>query len=78
MSQNQEHRKKYVAEVLSTICLVFAGTGAIVINEVSGGMVTHVGVALAFGLVVMSMLYAVNHENHESFSEPRDALPRPL
>jgi aquaporin Z len=39
--------------------LVFAGTGAIVINHVSGGAVSHVGVALTFGLVVMAMIYAV-------------------
>src|SRR5207249_6775960 len=36
-----------------------AGTGAIVINEVSGGVVTHVGVALTFGLIVFAMIYAV-------------------
>lgn len=48
---------KYVAEFLGTFGLVFAGTGAIVINEVSGGTVTHVGIALTFGLVVMAMIY---------------------
>jgi aquaporin Z len=45
------------AEFLGTFALVFAGTGAIVINEVSGGTVTHVGVALTFGLVVLAMIY---------------------
>lgn len=42
------------AEAFGTFCLVFAGTGAVVVNEVTGGGVTHVGVALTFGLVVMS------------------------
>ena len=51
--------KKYAAESLGTFCLVFAGTGAIVINDVSGGAITHVGIALTFGLVVMAMIYAV-------------------
>lgn len=47
-----------VAEFLGTFCLVFAGTGAIVVNEVTGGSLSHVGVALTFGLVVMAMIYA--------------------
>src|SRR4029079_5497275 len=51
--------KKYIAEVIGTFCLVFAGTGAIVVNDVAGGKVTHVGIALTFGLVVMAMIYAV-------------------
>ena len=48
-----------VAETLGTFALVFAGTGAIVINDVSAGGVTHVGIALTFGFVVMAMIYAV-------------------
>jgi len=44
--------KKLVAELIGTFALVFAGTGAIVINQAGGGAVTHVGVALTFGLVV--------------------------
>lgn len=51
--------KKYGAEFIGTFALVFAGTGAIVINDVSGGAVTHVGVALTFGLIVLAMIYAV-------------------
>src|SRR5215472_16764035 len=51
--------RRLAAEVLGTFALVFAGTGAIVINEVSGGTVTHVGIALTFGLVVLAMIYAV-------------------
>jgi MIP family channel proteins len=47
------------AEVIGTFALVFAGTGAIVINDVSGGAVTHPGIALTFGLVVLAMIYTV-------------------
>src|SRR5947207_6355845 len=51
--------KKYAAEFLGTFALVFAGTGAIIINDVSHGAVTHVGIALTFGLVVLAMIYAI-------------------
>src|SRR5437016_1975500 len=51
--------KKLLAECFGTFCLVFAGTGAIIINDVSGGSISHVGVALTFGLVVLAMIYAV-------------------
>jgi len=49
--------KRGVAEFIGTFGLVFAGTGAIVVNEVSGGAITHVGVALTFGLIVLVMIY---------------------
>jgi aquaporin Z len=51
--------RKVVAEIVGTFALVFAGTGAIVINDVSGGSVSHVGIALTFGLIVMAMIYAL-------------------
>src|ERR671936_308561 len=47
------------AEFFGTFALVFAGTGAIVINDVTGGAVSHVGIALTFGFVVLAMIYAV-------------------
>jgi aquaporin Z len=51
--------KKLAAELFGTFALVFAGTGAIVINDVSRGTVTHVGIGLTFGLIVLAMIYAV-------------------
>lgn len=48
---------KLLSECLGTFTLVFTGTGAIVINEVSGGVIGHAGIALTFGLVVMAMIY---------------------
>ncbi len=51
--------KKLAAETLGTFALVFAGTGAIVVNDVTGGTVSHVGVALTFGLIVLAMIYAL-------------------
>jgi aquaporin Z len=49
--------RKLAAEAIGTFALVFAGTGAIVVDDVSGGLVSHAGGALTFGLVVM--VYAV-------------------
>ena len=49
--------KKLVSEVFGTFALVFAGTGAIIINDVTNGTITHVGVALTFGLIVLAMIY---------------------
>jgi aquaporin NIP len=51
--------RQYLAEAIGTFALVFAGTGAIVINDVTGGGVSHVGIAITFGLIVMAMIYAV-------------------
>ncbi|MBZ0098579.1 MAG: MIP family channel protein [Taibaiella sp.] len=53
--------KKYIAELIGTFALVFCGTGAIVINQESSGAVTHVGIAITFGLIVMSMIYALGN-----------------
>ncbi|MEL6559973.1 MAG: aquaporin [Bacteroidota bacterium] len=50
--------KKYVAELLGTFMLVFCGTGSIVINEVSEGVVGHGGIAFTFGLIVAAVIYA--------------------
>src|SRR4051812_35443183 len=51
--------KPLMAECIGTFALVFAGTGAIVINDVSSGSITHVGIALTFGLIVLAMIYTI-------------------
>lgn len=52
---------RLAAEFVGTFGLVFAGTGAIIIDAVSGGGVTHVGIGLTFGLMVLAMIYAFGH-----------------
>jgi aquaporin NIP len=60
--------RKYVAEFLGTFALVFAGTGAVVVNQISGGAITHPGVALTFGLIVMSLVYALGDVSGAHFN----------
>ena len=51
-------RRALTAEAIGTFALVFAGTLAIIVDDTSGGAVSHVGVALVFGLVVLAMIQA--------------------
>lgn len=51
-------KARLLAEFLGTFFLVFAGTGAVVINAFSNGAITHVGISLVFGLVVLAIIYA--------------------
>lgn len=51
--------RRYVAEVIGTFALIFAGTGAVVVNDVSHQAITHVGVALTWGMIVMALIYAL-------------------
>lgn len=50
--------KKEIAELVGTFAMVFCGCGAMTINEVTGGDISHVGVAITWGLIVMTMIYA--------------------
>ena len=53
--------KRAVAESAGTAGLVFAGPGAIIIDELSAGEVTHLGIGLTFGMIVAVMVYAIGH-----------------
>ena len=41
--------------------MVFCGTGAIIINQQTNGAITHIGVAITFGLIVMALIYALGN-----------------
>jgi aquaporin NIP len=56
------------AEAIGTFALVFAGTGAVVIDAETGGSVGHIGIGLTFGLVIMVMIYAVGHISGAHFN----------
>ena len=59
LGMDREDSRRLAAEVFGTFALVFAGTGAIVINDISDHAITHVGIALTFGWIVLAMIYAI-------------------
>ena len=61
--------KKYISELIGTFALVFCGTGAMTVNEVTNGAdLTHVGVAITWGLIVMAMIYAFGETSGAHFN----------
>jgi MIP family channel proteins len=53
--------RRAAAEGFATFTLVFAGCGAAVSNARYHGALGTVGIALVFGLVIMTMVYATGH-----------------
>src|ERR1700752_4436728 len=60
--------KSYLAEFLGTFALVFCGTGAIIINEQTHGVVGHMGIAITFGAIIASMIYTFGNLSGAHFN----------
>src|ERR1041384_4083767 len=60
--------RRYTAEALGTFALVFCGTGAIVINQQTGGTIGHAGIAATFGLIVTAMIYTFGNVSGAHFN----------
>lgn len=60
--------KTYYAETIGTFAMIFCGCGAIAINEITNNAITHVGVAITWGLIVMSMIYAFGERSGAHFN----------
>ena len=60
--------KRSLAEGIGTFGLVFATAGANVVNELSDGRITHLGVGLVSGLIITAMIYAVGHISGAHFN----------
>ncbi|MCH7950953.1 MAG: aquaporin, partial [Candidatus Dadabacteria bacterium] len=50
----------YTSEFLGTFFLVFAATGVVIVNDMTGGVINHTGIAITTGLVVMAVVYSVD------------------
>jgi len=53
--------RKVVAEIIGTFFMIFAGCGSVVIDKKTNGSITHLGVSLAWGMVVMIVIYTLGH-----------------
>jgi MIP family channel proteins len=52
-----KHSRELLAEFLGTFALIFAGTGAVMVDKISNGAVTHLGISIVFGAVVAALIY---------------------
>ncbi len=50
--------KKYLSELIGTFILIFAGTGAVIVNQATNGALGLPGIAAVWGLTIIAMIYA--------------------
>ncbi len=62
------YSRELVAESIGTFILVFMGTGAIIVDDLSQGALTHLGVSVVFGAVVAALIYALGHISGAHFN----------
>lgn len=61
-------KREAYAEGIGTFILVFAGTGAVMVNKISGGAITHLGISFVFGAVVAALIYGIGHLSGAHFN----------
>jgi len=54
-------RQRCFAEMMGTFILVFTGCGAVIVNDLYGGVLGHLGINIVFGLVVMAVVYSLGN-----------------
>jgi aquaporin NIP len=50
--------KRYLSEFIGTFILIFVGTGAVIVNQQTGGALGLPGIAAVWGFVIIAMIYA--------------------
>ncbi|HAC62190.1 MAG TPA: aquaporin [Cyanothece sp. UBA12306] len=68
ISKRSKLFSEVLAESIGTFALVFAGTGAVMVNVMTEGVITHLGVSFIFGAVVAAMIYATGHISGAHFN----------
>ena len=63
-----KHSREFLAEFIGTFVLIFAGTGAVMVNQLSNGAVTHLGISIVFGAVVTALIYSLGHISGAHFN----------
>jgi MIP family channel proteins len=56
------------AETVGTFILVFVGTGAVIVNQISQGAITHLGISIVFGAIVTALIYTLGHISGAHFN----------
>jgi MIP family channel proteins len=62
------HSRELLAEFIGTFVLIFAGTGAVMVDQLSNGAVTHLGISIVFGAVVTALIYSLGHISGAHFN----------
>ncbi len=60
--------REALAECIGTFVMVFVGTGAVMVNHLSQGSITHLGVSAVFGAVVAALIYSLGHVSGAHFN----------
>lgn len=63
-----QYQREILAEAIGTFILVFAGTGAVMVNHISQGALTHLGISCVFGAVVAALIYSLGHISGAHFN----------
>jgi MIP family channel proteins len=63
-----KHARELLAEFIGTFVLIFAGTGAVMVDRLSNGAITHLGIGIVFGAVVTALIYSLSHISGAHFN----------
>ncbi|KAI7758155.1 hypothetical protein M8C21_010602, partial [Ambrosia artemisiifolia] len=58
----------FLAELMGTYCIIFAGCGSVAVNRLYGGIVTFPGICITWGLIVTVMIYTLGHVSGAHFN----------